>query len=71
MWYKAPPYRSRAVIDLCGILQEFWVWDSTAELQYLVMSHWPDSTGGWSEEKITDLVTRDSMIGTGLAREVT
>jgi len=78
VWYKAPPYRSRAVIDPRGVLAEFGVtlaadrkirvWDSTAELRYLVVPERPDGTDGWSEEQLADLVTRDSMIGTGLAR---
>src|SRR6478752_5211688 len=78
VWYKAPPYRSRAVIDQRGVLQEFGltlpaqrkirVWDSTAELRYLVVPMRPEGTEGWSEERLADLVTRDSMIGTGLAR---
>lgn len=79
VWYKAPPYRSRAVIDPRGVLEEFGVflpddkkvrvWDSTAELRYLVVPQRPAGTDGWSEERLADLVTRDSMIGTGLARE--
>jgi nitrile hydratase len=79
VWYKAPPYRSRAVIDPRGVLEEFGltlpadkkirVWDSTAELRYLVVPMRPEGTGGWSEERLADLVTRDAMIGTGLARE--
>ncbi|MDH4988823.1 nitrile hydratase subunit alpha [Aminobacter anthyllidis] len=79
VWYKAPPYRSRAVIDPRGVLEEFGVtlpkdkkirvWDSTAELRYLVVPQRPGGTDGWSAEKLADLVTRDSMIGTGLARE--
>ncbi len=77
VWYKAPPYRSRAVIDPRGVLAEFGidlpaekrirVWDSTAELRYLVVPERPHGTEGISEEKLADLVTRDSMIGTGLA----
>ncbi len=77
VWYKAPPYRSRAVIDPRGVLAEFGltlaaetkirVWDSTAELRYLVVPERPAGTEGWSEEKLAGLVTRDSMIGTGLA----
>jgi nitrile hydratase len=77
VWYKAPPYRSRAVIDPRGVLEEFGltlpadkkirVWDSTAELRYLVVPLRPMGTEGWSEEKLARLVTRDSMIGTGLA----
>jgi nitrile hydratase len=79
VWYKAPPYRSRAVIDPRGVLEEFGltlpkdkkirVWDSTAELRYLVVPQRPAGTEGWSEEKLAGLVTRDSMIGTGLALE--
>lgn len=79
VWYKAPPYRSRAVIDPRGVLEEFGlklpaekkirVWDSTAELRYLVVPERPAGTTSWSEEKLADLVTRDSMIGTGLALE--
>src|SRR6476660_1881853 len=77
VWYKAPPYRSRAVIDPRGVLAEFdvilpgttkiRVWDSTAELRYLVLPRRPDGTAGWSEMALAQLVTRDSMIGTGLA----
>ena len=79
VWYKAPPYRSRAVIDPRGVLEEFGltlpatrkirVWDSTAELRYLVVPMRPDGTEGWSEERLADLVSRDAMIGTALARE--
>jgi nitrile hydratase len=78
VWYKAPPYRSRAVIDPRGVLEEFGlslsvetrirVWDSTAELRYLVVPQRPAGTEGWTEERLAELVTRDSMIGTGLAR---
>ena len=77
VWYKSPPYRSRAVIDPRGVLAEFGltlpeatrirVWDSTAELRYLVVPMRPAGTDGWSEEALAALVTRDSMIGTGLA----
>jgi nitrile hydratase len=79
VWYKAPPYRSRAVIDPRGVLEEFGlslpagkkirVWDSTAELRYIVVPQRPAGTQGWSVERLAELVTRDSMIGTGLARE--
>ena len=79
VWYKAPPYRSRAVIDPRGVLEEFGltlpaetkirVWDSTAELRYLVVPMRPAGTEGFSEEQLADLVTRDAMIGTGLALE--
>ena len=77
VWYKSPPYRSRAVIDPRGVLAEFGVtlpettrirvWDSTAEVRYLVIPQRPEGTEGMSEEELADLVTRDSMIGTGLA----
>lgn len=77
VWYKAPAYRSRAVMDPKGVLAEFGVtlpegtavrvWDSTAELRYLVIPQRPAGTEGWTEEHLADLVTRDSMIGTGLA----
>ncbi len=77
VWYKSAPYRSRAVIDPRGVLRDFGValpdgkkirvWDSTAEMRYLVIPERPDGTGGWSEEQLAALVTRDSMIGTGLA----
>ncbi len=77
VWYKAAPYRSRAVIDPRGVLAEFGValpdekniqvWDSTAELRYLVIPERPEGTDGWSAEKLAKLVTRDSMIGTGFA----
>lgn len=76
-WYKSAPYRSRAVIDPRGVLAEFGVtlpqamrirvWDSTAEMRYLVVPMRPDGTDGWTEEALADLVTRDSMIGTGVA----
>ena len=76
VWYKSPPYRSRAVIDPRGVLADFGVtlpeatkirvWDSTAEIRYLVVPMRPAGTEGMSEEQLADLVTRDSMIGTGL-----
>jgi nitrile hydratase subunit alpha len=79
VWYKSPPYRSKAVLDPRGVLAEFGVtlpaetkirvWDSTAELRYLVVPIQPDGTQGWSEERLADLVTRDSMIGAGRALE--
>ena len=79
VWYKSPPYRSRAVIDPRGVLEEFGlklpaetkirVWDSTAELRYLVVPLRPKGTEGWSEDQLAGLATRDSMIGTALARE--
>lgn len=77
VWYKAPAYRSRAVIDPRGVLAEFGVtlpsetkvrvWDSTAELRYLVVPMRPEGTEDMDEAALADLVTRDSMIGTGLA----
>lgn len=76
VWYKSAPYRSRAVIDPRGVLREFGVeipddteirvWDSTAEMRYLVLPMRPVGTEGWSEEQLASLVTRDCMIGTGL-----
>lgn len=78
VWYKAPPYRARAIKEPRAVLAEFGltlpattevrVWDSTAEMRYLVVPQRPAGTEGWSEEKLAELVTRDSMIGTGLAR---
>jgi len=77
-WYKSAPYRSRAVKDPRGVLAEFGVtlpesteirvWDSTAEVRYLVVPRRPASTQGMSEDALAALVTRDSMIGTGLPR---
>ena len=77
VWYKAPAYRARAVIDPRGVLEEFGValsptkkirvWDSTAELRYLVVPERPAGTEGLDQEALADLVTRDAMIGTGLA----
>jgi nitrile hydratase subunit alpha len=77
-WYKSAPYRSRAVKDPRGVLAEFGVtlpesteirvWDSTAEVRYLVIPRRPASTEGMSEVALAALVTRDSMIGTGLPR---
>jgi nitrile hydratase len=78
VWYKAAPYRSRAVKDPRGVLADFGltlapdteirVWDSTAETRFLVLPMRPEGTEGWSEEKLAELVTRDSMIGTGLPK---
>src|SRR6201996_1103135 len=77
-WYKSAPYRSRAVRDPRGVLVEFGVtlppdtdirvWDSTAEVRYLVVPMRPIGSEDLSEEELAALVTRDSMIGTGLAR---
>lgn len=76
VWYKSAPYRSRAVKDPRGVLAEFGVelpagtavkvFDSTAEVRYLVLPMRPAGTEGFSEEQLAALVTRDSMIGTGL-----
>lgn len=76
-WYKSAPYRSRAVIDPRGVLAEFGVtlpagaqvrvWDSNAELRYLVLPLRPEGTDGLDEDALASLVTRDSMIGIGLA----
>ena len=74
VWFKSAPYRSRAVIDPRGVLREFGVelpddvevrvWDSTAELRYLVLPERPPGTEGMSEEELAPLVPRNSMIGT-------
>ena len=76
-WYKSTPYRSRTVKDPRGVLRDFGVtlpadtqirvWDSTAETRFLVLPLRPAGTDGWDEEQLATLVTRDSMIGTGLA----
>jgi nitrile hydratase subunit alpha len=78
VWYKSAPYRSRAVVDPKGVLAEFGVslppdtririWDSTAETRFLVVPMRPAGTEGWDEERLAGLVTRDSMIGAGLAK---
>ncbi len=78
VWYKSGPYRARAVIDPRGVLAEFGVtlpadvelrvWDSTAEIRYLVLPERPAGTDGWTEEQLATLVTRDAMIGTGLPK---
>ena len=75
-WYKSAPYRARAVKDPRGVLKEFGVelpestririWDSTAEVRYLVLPQRPSGTEHLSERELANLVTRDSMIGTGL-----
>jgi nitrile hydratase len=78
VWYKSAPYRSRAVVDPRGVLRDFGVelapevgirvWDSTAEVRYLVVPMRPAGTDGWDESKLAQLVTRDSMVGTGLPK---
>ena len=76
VWYKSMPYRSRAVIEPREVLKEFGVsvtderevrvWDSTAEIRYLVIPERPAGTGGWSEDQLAEIVTRNAMIGTGI-----
>ena len=78
VWYKSAPYRSRAVSDPRGVLKDFGVtlpaetkvrvWDSTSEIRYIVIPMRPAGSEGWSEDKLAELVTRDSMIGTGLPK---
>ena len=77
-WYKSAPYRSRAVIDPRGVLREFGlelpedteirVWDSTAELRYMVLPERPAGTGKLTEEELAALVTRDAMVGVAKVR---
>jgi nitrile hydratase subunit alpha len=81
VWYKSAPYRSRAVIDPKSVLSDFGlnlpeetkvrIWDSTAETRFLVLPMRPEGTDGWSEEQLAELVTRDSMVGTGLPKSPT
>jgi nitrile hydratase subunit alpha len=76
VWYKSAPYRSRAVSEPRAVLSDFGVtlpaeteirvWDSTAEVRYLVVPLRPRGSDGWSEEQLASVVTRDGMIGTGL-----
>jgi nitrile hydratase len=78
VWYKSPAYRAQAVIDPRGVLEQFGVelpatkqirvWDSTAEVRYLVIPERPPGTEGFSEDELAELVTRDSMIGAGFPR---
>ena len=73
VWYKAAPYRARAVADPRGVLKEFGtdlaadveirIWDSTAEIRFLVLPERPAGTEGWSEEQLAALVTRNAMVG--------
>ena len=75
-WYKSPPYRARAVSEPRAVLREFGlelgneveirVWDSSAEVRYLVLPMRPPETDGWSEEELAAVVTRDCMIGTAV-----
>jgi nitrile hydratase len=77
VWYKSAAYRSRSVIDPRGVLKDFGValaaetevriWDSTAETRFIVIPMRPAGTDGWDEEQLAELVTRDSMVGTGEA----
>jgi nitrile hydratase len=78
VWYKSAPYRSRVVIDPRGVLRDFGValpedvevrvWDSTAELRYLVLPQRPEGTERMTEDELASLVTRDAMIGTSVVR---
>ncbi|MBL75384.1 MAG: nitrile hydratase subunit alpha [Chloroflexi bacterium] len=73
VWYKSAPYRSRAVADPRGVLEQFGttiptnveirVWDSTSEMRYLVLPQRPEGTENWTEEQLIELVSRNSMIG--------
>ena len=72
-WYKSPPYRARVVREPRAVLREMGldlprdinvsVWDSSAEVRYLVLPERPANTDGWSEERLASLVTRDALIG--------
>ena len=75
-WYKSPPYRARAVSEPRAVLREFGleladdvqirVWDSSAEVRYLVLPMRPEGTEGWAEEDLAAIATRDCMIGTAV-----
>jgi nitrile hydratase subunit alpha len=77
-WYKSPPYRSRVVREPRVVLREMGlelppdvvvrVWDSSAEMRYLVLPERPAGTEGWSEERLASLVTRDALIGVARAK---
>jgi nitrile hydratase subunit alpha len=81
VWYKSPAFRAKAVIDPKGVMNEFGcslppevqvrVWDSTAEVRYLVLPCRPTGTEGWTEEQLVALVTRDAMIGVTTLAPVT
>jgi nitrile hydratase len=76
VWYKSPPYRARVVSEPRAVLREFGlevpedvelrIWDSSAEIRYLVVPRRPDGTDDFTEDELAGLVTRDSMIGVGL-----
>ena len=78
VWYKAPAYRSRAVLEPRKVLAEFGVelppdteirvWDSSAEIRYMVLPQRPEGTEGMSEQELAGLVTRDAMIGVALCQ---
>jgi nitrile hydratase len=78
VWYKSAPYRAHAVSDPRGVLEEFGtdladdveirVWDSTSEMRYLVLPERPEGTEGWREADLTELVTRNAMIGVEKAK---
>jgi nitrile hydratase subunit alpha len=78
VWYKSAPYRARAVIDPKGVLSDFGlklpeqtkvrIWDSTAETRFLVLPMRPEGSAELSEAQLAELVTRDSMVGTGLPK---
>jgi nitrile hydratase subunit alpha len=78
VWYKSAPYRAQAVVDPRGVLRDFGVelapdveirvWDSTSEIRYLVVPMRPEHTDRWGQDDLAALVTRDSMIGTGLPK---
>jgi nitrile hydratase len=77
-WYKSPPYRARMVSEPRAVLREFGlelpdgveirVWDSSAEVRYLVLPMRPEGTDGWGEDRLAELITRDCMIGTAVPR---
>ena len=77
-WYKSPPYRARAVAEPRSVLEEFGlefnddveirVWDSSAEIRYLVLPMRPEGTEGWDADALAAIVTRDCMIGTAVPR---
>ena len=81
VWYKSAPYRARAVIDPRGVLRELGltlseeievkVWDSTAEVRYLVLPERPAGTEGWTEERLAGIVTRDAMVGVAKVERTT